>query len=63
MVISNPVNLFSLDLRARKHLMIAGGIGITPFLAQIKQLDRVERTVASCIMPAGPPRLAPMSTS
>jgi ferredoxin-NADP reductase len=40
MVISNPVNLFSLDLRARKHLMIAGGIGITPFLAQIKQLDR-----------------------
>lgn len=38
MVLSNPVNLFSLDLRARKHLMIAGGIGITPFLAQIKQL-------------------------
>lgn len=40
MVISNPVNLFSLDLRADKHLMIAGGIGITPFLAQIKQLER-----------------------
>lgn len=38
--ISQPVNLFSLDLRAKKHLMIAGGIGITPFLAQIKQLDR-----------------------
>lgn len=38
MVISNPVNLFSLDLRARKHLMIAGGIGITPFLAQTAQL-------------------------
>lgn len=38
MVLSFPVNLFSLDLRARKHLMIAGGIGITPFLAQIKQL-------------------------
>ena len=40
MVVSNPVNLFSLDLRAKKHLMIAGGIGITPFMAQIKQLDR-----------------------
>ncbi len=40
MVISYPVNLFSLDLRARKHLMLAGGIGITPFLAQIKQLSR-----------------------
>lgn len=38
MVISYPVNLFSLDLRARKHLMLAGGIGITPFLAQTAQL-------------------------
>ncbi len=41
MTISYPVNLFSLDLRARKHLFIAGGIGITPFLAQIKQLERM----------------------
>ncbi|MGQ0567106.1 MAG: PDR/VanB family oxidoreductase [Gemmobacter sp.] len=38
MVISSPVNLFPLDARARKHLMIAGGIGITPFLAQIAAL-------------------------
>ena len=36
--ISQPVNLFALDLRARKHLMIAGGIGITPFIAQTAQL-------------------------
>ncbi len=41
MVISHPINLFPLDTRARKHLMIAGGIGITPFLAQIAQLDRL----------------------
>ncbi|WP_187430806.1 Carnitine monooxygenase reductase subunit [Roseobacter fucihabitans] len=40
MVISYPVNLFSLDLRAKKHLFVAGGIGITPFMAQIKQLER-----------------------
>ena len=40
MVISYPVNLFPLDTRAKKHLMIAGGIGITPFLAQIAQLTR-----------------------
>ncbi len=39
MTISYPVNLFALDLRAKKHLMIAGGIGITPFLSQIRQLD------------------------
>ena len=40
MTIGYPVNLFGLDLRAKKHLMIAGGIGITPFLAQTKQLAR-----------------------
>ncbi|MGB0799227.1 MAG: oxidoreductase, partial [Planktomarina sp.] len=40
MTIGYPVNLFSLDLRANKHLFVAGGIGITPFMAQIKQLDR-----------------------
>lgn len=39
MVLSYPMNLFALDLRARKHLFVAGGIGITPFLAQIKQLE------------------------
>ncbi len=41
MTISNPVNLFSLDLRAKKQLFIAGGIGITPFMAQIKQMERL----------------------
>jgi len=41
LTISYPVNLFPLDLRAKKHLFIAGGIGITPFLAQIKQLRRL----------------------
>ncbi len=39
MAISHPVNLFPLDFRAKKHLMIAGGIGITPFMAQIEQLS------------------------
>jgi ferredoxin-NADP reductase len=39
MVLSHPVNLFPLDQRGRKHLMIAGGIGITPFIAQMAQLQ------------------------
>ena len=39
MVLSHPVNLFGLDNRAKKHLLIAGGIGITPFLAQVAQLS------------------------
>ncbi len=38
MLISPPVNLFQLDLRAKKHLLLAGGIGITPFIAQMAQL-------------------------
>jgi ferredoxin-NADP reductase len=36
--IAHPVNLFGLDKIARKHVLIAGGIGITPFLAQIEDL-------------------------
>ncbi len=37
LTLSPPVNLFPIDWRARKHLLIAGGIGITPFLAQMVQ--------------------------
>jgi len=36
--IAHPVNLFALHKMARKHLLIAGGIGITPFLAQLEDL-------------------------
>ena len=38
MRIGRPSNLFALDRRATKHLMFAGGIGITPFMAQTAQL-------------------------
>jgi len=38
--IAHPVNLFALDKIARKHVLIAGGIGITPFLAQIEDLSQ-----------------------
>jgi ferredoxin-NADP reductase len=36
--IAHPVNLFGLDKIARKHVLIAGGIGITPFLAMLEDL-------------------------
>lgn len=39
-LIGHPVNLFALNLRAHKHLFIAGGIGITPFIAQMEQLSQ-----------------------
>ena len=36
--VSGPTNLFPIEQSARKHLLIAGGIGITPFLAMCEQL-------------------------
>ncbi len=36
--IAHPVNLFGLEKIARKHVLIAGGVGITPFLAQLEEL-------------------------
>ncbi|MFC0220421.1 PDR/VanB family oxidoreductase [Pseudochelatococcus lubricantis] len=35
LTISHPVNLFPADKRGRKHILIAGGIGITPFIAMM----------------------------
>jgi ferredoxin-NADP reductase len=40
--ITYPVNLFSLAKKARKHILIAGGIGITPFMSQIADLERLD---------------------
>lgn len=41
MHIGQPVNLFALNLTAKKHLLIAGGVGITPFMAQVRELNRL----------------------
>ncbi len=39
--ITPPMNLFSINKMARKHLLLAGGIGITPFMSQIFDLNRL----------------------
>ncbi len=40
LTISEPKNLFKLSPDAQRHLLIAGGIGITPILSMIYQLER-----------------------
>lgn len=39
LTISTPNNLFALASGATRHVLIAGGIGITPFLAQLHDLE------------------------
>jgi dimethylamine monooxygenase subunit B len=41
LAISHPVNLFALASHARKHILIAGGIGITPFMSQMQDLRQI----------------------
>lgn len=41
--LSQPVNLFAADQRGRKHILMAGGIGITPFMAMMGQLHNSGR--------------------
>lgn len=38
LTISTPKNMFPLSSSGQKHILIAGGIGITPFIPQLKEL-------------------------
>jgi ferredoxin-NADP reductase len=38
--IAPPVNLFPINKLGRKHILIAGGIGITPFMSQLHDIQR-----------------------
>lgn len=44
LTVTQPVNLFPYDHRGRKHLMFAGGIGITPFMAMMDQMAQEDRS-------------------
>ncbi|GAB6070989.1 PDR/VanB family oxidoreductase [Thiomicrorhabdus hydrogeniphila] len=40
LIISPPSNLFLPDWRAKKHIFLAGGVGITPFMSYIPEMLR-----------------------
>jgi len=42
LTVSEPRNAFALDERAGAHLLIAGGIGITPILSMVRRLASIE---------------------
>ena len=44
LTVTQPLNLFPYDHRARKHIFFAGGIGITPFLAMMDQMAHEDRS-------------------
>jgi dimethylamine monooxygenase subunit B len=44
LTVSQPVNLFPFDHRGKKHILFAGGIGITPFIAMMDQMLREDRS-------------------
>lgn len=42
LMISPPANLFAPDWMAKKHVLFAGGVGITPFLSYLPELQQRE---------------------
>ncbi len=44
LTVSQPINLFPFDVRGRKHIFMAGGIGITPFMAMMDQMANEDRS-------------------
>ena len=47
--ISSPRNAFSLNMDASHHLLMAGGIGITPMLAMAHTLQRAGKAFTLCV--------------
>ena len=56
--ISPPRNGFPLDMRATHHLLVAGGIGVTPMIAMIHALERAGADYTLHYCARGPEQMA-----
>jgi len=58
LAIGSPRNTFPLDPGARHHLLLAGGIGLTPLLAMAQQLSADGASFTLCVFARGREHLA-----
>ena len=58
LAISAPRNTFPIHTEAGSHLLLAGGIGLTPLLAMAQQLSRAGADFTLCVFARGPRHLA-----
>lgn len=58
LAISAPRNTFPIHAEARRHLLLAGGIGLTPLLAMAQQLAREGANFTLCVFARSPEHLA-----
>lgn len=61
LIVSEPNNLFALVPGAKKHILIAGGIGITPFMSHLHVLEQqdADYELHYCYRNAGEPAFTP----
>ncbi|MBL8341632.1 MAG: oxidoreductase [Rubrivivax sp.] len=58
LAISTPRNTFPLHAEAKHHLLLAGGIGLTPLLAMAEQLQREGASFTLCVFARSRAQLA-----
>jgi tert-butyl alcohol monooxygenase/tert-amyl alcohol desaturase reductase len=58
LTISKPRNLFPLAAAAQRHLLLAGGIGVTPMIAMLAQLERDNADFVLHYCTRSPPKTA-----
>lgn len=56
--VGEPRNTFTLDASAKQHLLIAGGIGMTPLLAMAQTLAARQEAFSLCVFARSPEHLA-----